>query len=88
MYLKLKDDNTAIFYTAYNHKSMDNELIRFEINFRHCPNDKITHCFEADITNDLKTRQFMDKLDVDEDEYSSTKVQFKLYLNGDIGSCS
>ena len=88
MYLKLKSDHTASFQ---NNESTDRESKEFKFRPCHCPDDDITFCFEAkwlDITDDLRPffKQFGDSED---SEYANeAKLQFYLYQNGEIGSCS
>ena len=85
MYLKLKSDHTASFQ---NNESTDRESKEFKFNPCHCPDDDITFCFEAVITDDL--RPFFKQFDDSEDsEYANeAKLQFYLYQNGEIGPCS
>ena len=100
MYLKLTNDHTASFY--------NNELINaepkeccFKFNPCHYPGPDFSFCFEADITDDL--RSFLKRFGVDIDETDSdnsddsedesiyadeAKLKFYLYNNGDIGPCS
>ena len=101
MYLKLTNDHTASFY---DNESMNAESmkIRFKFNPCHYPFYFVTFCFEANITNDLrsKLKGFGVKMDVtdskdDTKDYSEdfeyaneAKLEFHLYQNGEIGSCS
>ena len=81
MYLKLTNDYTASFY---NNESINAETRKFHFKFNPChyPNDVVTYCFEADITDDLRPFLHRFNVDIDEDE---SKRQFYLFQNGCIG---
>ena len=82
MYLKLTNDHTASFY---NNESMNDESKEFKFNPCHYPDAGLSFCFEADITDDL--RSFLKRFGVEMDEDVS-KLQFYLRQDGDIGPCS
>ena len=83
MYLRLTNDNTASFY---NNESTDRESMKvFRFNVCHYPDTSIPFCFEAVITDDL--RSFFKRLGIEMDE-DQAKLQFYLHKNGDIGPCS
>ena len=84
MFLKLKNDHTASFY---NNESMNAESKKFCFKFNPChyPDNNVTFCFEADITDDL--RNFLKQFGVEMDE-DVAKLQFYLKQNGEIGPCS
>ena len=89
MYLKLTNDHTASFY---NNESMNDKSKEcfFKFNPCHYPRDDITYCFEAVITDDL--RSFLQRFGVDIDKIDSdnskdeAKFQFYLGQSGK-GSC-
>ena len=83
MFLKLENDHTASFY---NDESMNAESKErcFKFNPCHCPDDRFSFCFEADITDDL--RNFLKRFGVNMDA-DVAKLQFYLYQDGDIGPC-
>ena len=101
MFLKLTNDDTASFY---DNESMNAESKEpcFKFNPCHYPFYFVTFCFEANITNDLrsKLKEFGVKMDVtdskdDFEDYSEdfdyakeAQLKFYLYQNGEIGSCS
>ena len=77
MYLKLTDDNTALFY----HYS-DPESIAFRFKFKpyYFPSVNETLCFEAEITNGL--RLCLENVKIDENE---SKLYFALMADGTLG---
>ena len=86
MYLKLENDD-ALFY---NYESMDLKSKKAGFKFNPChytdrEDPSITFCFEADITDDL--RSFINQFDVDLKK-NVAKIQFYLYQDGKIGPCS
>ena len=86
MYLKLTNDDTASFY---NNESMNAESKEcyFKFNPCHFPRDKdVSFCFMGDITDDLRST-FDQRFGIDMDKDVST-LQFYLYQDGNIGSCS
>ena len=104
MFLKLKNDHSVqgVFHGSFeNIESTDLESmeVRFKFNPCHYPDDDITFCFEANITDNILKRfgVEMDETDSKDDfkddsedsEYANeAKLQFYLYENGKIGSCS
>ena len=84
MYLKLTNDHNASFF---NNESMNDESkeVSFKFNPYHYPNPVLSFCFEADITDDL--RSFLKRFGVEMDE-DVPKLQFYLFPNGNIGPCS
>ena len=84
MYLKLTNDHTASFY---NNDAMNDESkeVFFKFNPCHYPDTGLSFCFEADITDDL--RSFLKRFGVEMDADVS-KLQFYLFSNGEIGQCS
>ena len=96
MYLKLTKDHTATFFNndAMNDESKEvsfkfnpcqSKKVSFKFNPRHCLDTGLSFCFEADITDDL--RSFLKRFGVEMDADVS-KLQFYLFPNGDIGPCS
>jgi len=79
MFMKLTNDNTACFY-----KNPDLKKTDFSFKFkRYCfPSTDETLCFEADITENL--RSFFRKYDVNIDDYES-KLYFALMADGTLG---
>ena len=84
MYLKLTDDNTALFYHSSDPKSTDPKSTAFEFKFKpyYFPSVNETLCFEAEITNEL--RLSLEKFDVEIDEDES-KLYFALVEDGTLG---
>ena len=79
MYLKLTDDNTALFYHYSDPKSI---AFRFKFKPYYFPSVNETLCFEAEITNEL--RLSLEKFDVEIDENES-KLYFALLGDGTLG---
>ena len=86
MYLKLTNDDTASFY---NNDAMNDESKEYCFKFNPCSIhfliDRISFCFETDLTDDLRSllKRFGVEMDAD-----VSKLQFYLLPNGDIGPCS
>ena len=92
MYLKLTNDHTASFY---NNESMNDESkecskkpIPVKFNPGHYPDDRVSFCLlsVSDIDDDLR-KSFLERFGVEMDKNVS-KLQFRLYQDGDIGPCS
>ena len=101
MFLKLKNDNTlqGFFHGSFqNIESTDRESMEvcFKFNPFHFPDDDMTFCFEANITDDLRSKlkgfgvemDETDSKDDSEDSEYANKLQCYLFQNGDIGPCS
>ena len=90
MFLKLKNDHfvQGFFHGSFqNIESTDRESmeIHFKFNPCHYLDDDITFCFEANITDDLRLKLKGFGVDIGNDV---AQLQFYLYQNGEIGSCS
>ena len=79
MYLKLKNDNTALFYHYSDPKS-----IALEFKFKpYCfPSVSLTLCFEAEITKELRSSLEEFGVEIDQNE---SKLYFALMADGTLG---
>ena len=79
MYLKLTNDNTALFY---HYSDPESKVIEFKFKPYCYPSVSLTLCFEAKITIEL--RSFLEGFDVEIDENES-KLYFALLGDGTLG---
>ena len=81
MFMKLTNDNTACFY-----KNPDLKKMEFSFKFkRYCfPSTDETLCFEADITENLRSEFQKYGVNIDEYRYES-KLYFSLMADGTLG---
>jgi len=79
MYLKLTNDNTALFY---HYSDQESKAIEFKFKPYYFPSVSLTLCFEAKITIEL--RSFLEGFGVEIDQNES-KHYFALLEDGTLG---